>query len=341
MPSPDIFARIKALNLPFGQYVVVGSGTLEALGIRPANDLDIAVTQELFEKLRKDGSWKEEERYGKAFLMKSGIDIILQLSWDAYPTTTAEAIASALVIDGVPFMSIKELKRFKRALGREKDMADIALIEEYETIVRDVQSGRVCTFYVVRHGETHANTKGLIQGQSDFILSENGEKQAANLAKKLGQIHFAAAFSSDLVRAHRTAEIITLERKLAINTSQLLRERNFGKYEGKPQESFSEENKKFLDQLASLPYEEGKKLKAAEDIENDDELTDRFITFLREIAVTYQEKTVLVVTHAGLMRAFLKHIGHDLSSSFIENIAYFRLRSDGIDFLIDETSGIK
>ncbi len=132
MSSTDIFTRVKTLNLPFGQYVVVGSGTLEALGIRPAHDLDIAVTRELFGNLREDGSWMEEKRYEKTFLVKPGIDIIPQLSWDAYPTTTAEAIASALVIAGIPFMNLEELKRFKKALGREKDMADIILIEEYE-----------------------------------------------------------------------------------------------------------------------------------------------------------------------------------------------------------------
>ncbi len=128
----DIFSRIKALNLPFGEYVVVSSGTLEALGIRPARDLDIAATSKLFEKLRAEGGWTEEERYGKIFLSKPGIDIIRQLSWDTYPTTTEEAIRSALVIEGIPFMNLDELKRFKRALGREKDFTDIKLIEKYE-----------------------------------------------------------------------------------------------------------------------------------------------------------------------------------------------------------------
>lgn len=130
--SSDIFSRIKALNLPFGEYVVVSSGVLEALGIRPARDLDITVTPQLFEKLRADGGWTEEERYGKLFLSKPGVDIIRQLAWDAYSTTNEEAIASALIINGIPFMNLDELKRFKRALGREKDFEDIELIEAYE-----------------------------------------------------------------------------------------------------------------------------------------------------------------------------------------------------------------
>jgi len=128
----NIIERIKRLNLPMGKYVVVGSGTLEALGIRPANDIDIAVTPDLFKILQKTGGWEEEERYSKIFLKQDGIDVIPQLSWSDYPITTEMAIASALLINGVPFMNLEELKCFKLALGRQKDMADIALIENYQ-----------------------------------------------------------------------------------------------------------------------------------------------------------------------------------------------------------------
>jgi hypothetical protein len=132
MFSSNLLARIKELHLPLGQYVVVGSGTLDVLGIRLAGDIDIAVMPELFNKLQKDGSWEEEERYGKIFFKKNGIDIIPKLFWKKYLTTTSQAIASALIIDGVAFMNLGELKRFKKALGREKDISDITFIEQYE-----------------------------------------------------------------------------------------------------------------------------------------------------------------------------------------------------------------
>ncbi len=128
----NIIERIKELNFPTGQYVIIGSGPLEAMGIRSAHDIDIAVTPELFETLRASGEWEEEERYGKIFLKRGSLDINPELSWSDYPTTTKEAIASALVIDGVSFMNLEELKKFKTALGREKDKADIALIESYQ-----------------------------------------------------------------------------------------------------------------------------------------------------------------------------------------------------------------
>lgn len=56
----NIFDRVKKFNLPLGQYAVFGSALLEVWGIRPAADLDIIATPELYEKLKKDG-WAERQ----------------------------------------------------------------------------------------------------------------------------------------------------------------------------------------------------------------------------------------------------------------------------------------
>jgi hypothetical protein len=128
----NIVEKVKRLDLPLGKYVVIGSGILEALGIRSAKDIDIAVTPDLYQALRATGAWSEEERYGKIFLGKDDVDINPRLSWADYPTSTEEAIVSATIIGGIPFMNLDELKRFKLALGKEKDKADVALIEEYQ-----------------------------------------------------------------------------------------------------------------------------------------------------------------------------------------------------------------
>jgi len=127
----DIFKKVELLHLSAGEYVVVASGVMEAIGLRKAADLDIAVTPLLFDQLRKNSGWKEEVRWDKLFLIKNGIDIIPELAWSAYSTTTKEVIASAMIINGIPFMNLEELCKFKHALGREKDFADVALIEEY------------------------------------------------------------------------------------------------------------------------------------------------------------------------------------------------------------------
>lgn len=123
--------KVKNLKLPFGKYVVIGSGIFEPLGIRLAGDIDIAALPELHEQLRSTGKWEEEIRYNKIFLKRDKIEINPELSWSDYQTTTEEAIASATVIDDIPFMNLDELRKFKKALGREKDIKDIQLIDEY------------------------------------------------------------------------------------------------------------------------------------------------------------------------------------------------------------------
>ena len=90
-----------------------------------------------------------------------------------------------------------------------------------------------CTLYIVRHGETEWNVKKIIQGNEDIPLNKKGESQAKELAKKLRHIKFDVIFSSDLIRAKRTAEIINIEKKLIVQTTKALKERYFGKYQGK------------------------------------------------------------------------------------------------------------
>ncbi len=131
----NIIERIKGLNFPADQYVVVGSGLLDALGIRKAADIDIAVLPDLHKKLCEDSDYEKYEKYGKVFLKKEDVDIIPSLSWSEYPTTTEEAIRSAMIIDNIPFMNPQELKKFKQALGRDKDIKDIRLIDDYLSTV--------------------------------------------------------------------------------------------------------------------------------------------------------------------------------------------------------------
>lgn len=62
--------------------------------------------------------------------------------------------------------------------------------------------------WLVRHGETRWNTERRLQGISDIELSDRGREQAEQLRLRLGGRSFDAVWSSDLLRAVETAEII-------------------------------------------------------------------------------------------------------------------------------------
>ena len=199
----------------------------------------------------------------------------------------------------------------------------------------------ICTFYIVRHGQTDWNKKHLIQGQTDIPLNEEGKLQVKGLAEEFRSIHFDAVFSSDLTRTRQTAEILALEKKLAVGATHLLRERTFGKLEGKA----TSELRAVHAELIKLTDEEIKKFKPYEGYETDEVVIGKTITFLRETAIAYPGKTVLVVSHSANMRALLVHLGYgnyqEVGPGTIKNTAYIKLESDGVDFFVKETKGIQ
>lgn len=194
-------------------------------------------------------------------------------------------------------------------------------------------------FYIVRHGETTWNVAKLLQGHQDSPLTDDGIIQVKELAQQFASVHFDHVFSSDLMRAKRTAELLTITKKLAINTTHLLRERSFGKYEGKPREVFQAENEELIKQYEALSQNEQWKFKYGDGMESSEEIVTRLLTFLRETAVTYEGKTILIVTHGGVLRTLLQHLGQGKPGT-INNTAYIKLQSDGTDFEILETQGI-
>ena len=54
----NIFDEVKRLRLLLGTYVVVGSGSLAARGLRAFRDIDLVVTEEVFQQLLADG-WEQ------------------------------------------------------------------------------------------------------------------------------------------------------------------------------------------------------------------------------------------------------------------------------------------
>lgn len=200
---------------------------------------------------------------------------------------------------------------------------------------------QLTTFYLVRHGETDWNSQNKIHGQKDIPLNNKGERQADDLAKELKKVAFDLAFSSDLLRAKRTAEIIALEHKLQVQTTRLLRERYFAELEG--------EHPKLLrtydEMLDKLSEKSRLQYRITDKSENDDEFISRLLVFLRETAITHPGKKILVATHGGVIRILLIHLGEFTYQSIrnyrIANTGYIVLNSDGVDFFVKEKHGIE
>ncbi len=196
-----------------------------------------------------------------------------------------------------------------------------------------------CTIYLVRHGKTDWNEKRLIQGHTDIPLSKKGELEIKSLIKKLRGIKFDKAYSSDLLRARKTAELIAIKHKIEVEISKELRERNYAHLEGKNKSELIEIDKK----LILLSKEEQFIYKHHPKIESIKEVMDRFLSHLKEIANKNRNKTILVVTHGEPMWMFLsvlKKIDSNTKYVKIKNLAYMVLEFNGKNFAVRKISGI-
>ncbi len=156
---------------------------------------------------------------------------------------------------------------------------------------------------VVRHGESEANAKRVLQGHMDSPLSNFGRLQARELAQRMistGNATFDLMYSSDLSRAAETAKIILEILKIdKITYLPLLRELNLGNYEGL---SLDEVNRRGL--LVSLQKDYSKQAPGGESI---NAMIHRIRDFLEIINVlTPQPLSLLVITHGGALYHLLR-----------------------------------
>lgn len=139
--------------------------------------------------------------------------------------------------------------------------------------------------YIVRHGQTDWNFLGRYGGRIDVELNDKGIHQAKEIHEKLKNIKFDIVISSPLIRALKTAQIITSNE---IITDERIIERCNGELEGKLKTEIKEKIN-FND-----PNEK------RYNIENIIDFRKRINSFFEEITRTYKGKNVLVVTHAGV-----------------------------------------
>ncbi len=200
------------------------------------------------------------------------------------------------------------------------------------------------SFYIVRHGQSKWNKKGLLQGQANPPLSEVGKKQAIRLACVIKKLPINIIYTSDLLRAQETASIIAKESNLPIYTSSSLREQYLGLFEGKPYSFWNEQYNKISNKYFALSDEKKLLFKLSEDMESDKEAIERFISFLREISNRHKNKNILIVTHGSILRYFLISIGfgtyEEISVDAVENTAYLHVVLKANKFRLKYLSGV-
>lgn len=150
---------------------------------------------------------------------------------------------------------------------------------------------------LARHGETDWNAAGRWQGHADRPLTGAGERQARELARRLAGFPLDAVYSSDLRRARETAVAVAEEHGRGVVELAELREVDTGSWTGltrrQAQLRFPEDFARW--EATGEPGWEGG--------ESYGQLTARVVPALERIGAAHPDERVLVVAHAGVIRA--------------------------------------
>lgn len=153
---------------------------------------------------------------------------------------------------------------------------------------------------LVRHGESTWNAQSRWQGQADPPLSPFGERQAEDAIARLTEVAtITAVWTSDLVRARRTGELIAKRLGLGgMRAEPRLRERDVGAWSGLTRDEIEERWPGYLAARRSPP-----------DFEGDDALLERTRAGLEAAVDGTGSGDVLVVTHGGVIRTIERSLG--------------------------------
>jgi len=180
--------------------------------------------------------------------------------------------------------------------------------------------------YIIRHGQTEWNALHKLQGRTDIPLNNIGRDMAKRAALEAANINFDICYSSPLIRAKETAEIILKDRNIPIITDDRLKEMSFGIYEGI--QNYFEDSNCPVNIIFKHPelY-----TTAFENAESFEDLFSRTGEFLNDKIYPFlnQGKDILIVGHGAMNLSIICQVKQiplkDFWSTSIENCKLFRL----------------
>lgn len=170
--------------------------------------------------------------------------------------------------------------------------------------------------YIVRHGETVENANNCLVGRRNSALTEAGIKQAHEVANYFDDKVIDLIISSPLDRCKQTSEIIS-KGNIPIQYTDKLLGRDHGEFTGVPRTSMNYDE--YWDYNKNIQYEKAESVRT---------LYDRVVSVIKELQENYRDKSVIMVTHSGVIRMvyyYFKGIPEDgiLSEVEIKNCSVY------------------
>lgn len=164
--------------------------------------------------------------------------------------------------------------------------------------------------YLVRHGATQLTEEDRFAGSSEIDLSDAGLIQVACLAERMKNDTLEAIYTSPLARACQTASILAAPHGLEPVVEPRLSEIDYGRWEGLLR---SEVERDFGDEYAI--WQEDPFTIAPQGGESGLNVLNRILPFVRGIVERHRHRSVLVVSHKGVIRLLTSSLlGFDMRS---------------------------
>jgi 2,3-bisphosphoglycerate-dependent phosphoglycerate mutase len=161
---------------------------------------------------------------------------------------------------------------------------------------------------IVRHGQSQWNLENRFTGWIDIDLSPQGKEEARQAGEKLKGYKFDKAFTSALIRAQHTYEIISGIagfNNLSLEKNEALNERMYGDLQGlnkdETRAKFGAEQVHIWRRSYDIAPPNGESLK---------DTSERVMPYYYKMIEPElkAEKNVLIVAHGNSLRALVKHL---------------------------------
>jgi broad specificity phosphatase PhoE len=190
--------------------------------------------------------------------------------------------------------------------------------------------------YFVRHAQSEANVQRVISNRDlPHHLTDLGRQQAEALAQSLADVPLTAIYSSPIVRAAETAQIVAASKGLPVEMAEALREPDCGIMEGRgDEEAWVEHARATHDWVVERKFDS-----RIEGGESYNDLRARFVPFVDQVIAEYgrTDHGILLITHGSLLYLMLPLV---LTNVDLASVGEYPMPNTGIIVAEEQTNGL-
>lgn len=155
-------------------------------------------------------------------------------------------------------------------------------------------------FLLIRHGETNGNRIAQVMGKSPVPLNEKGREQAQRVADWVRSFSIDHVYTSPVLRAYQTAEIIARLSKLEPKKEEALTEVDYGEWEGRNYKDFPNDTffYKLIEDPAHTAFPGGESL---------GDVQKRGVELIHRLSEKHGDETVVLVSHGDPIRSIVAY----------------------------------